>query len=68
MALMLGKLYTALREAGADDNRAREAAEEVAGFENRLANVEAKLLLLNWMVGFNLILTIALVAKEFIGK
>jgi hypothetical protein len=26
MALMLAKLYTALREAGADDDKAREAA------------------------------------------
>jgi hypothetical protein len=42
MALMLAKLYTALREAGVDDVKAREAAEEVALFENQLANVEAK--------------------------
>ena len=39
MALMLAKLYTALREAGVDDVKAREAAEEVASFENRLAEV-----------------------------
>ena len=51
MALMLAKLYTALREAGADDDKAREAAEEVASFENRLANVEASLMVLKWMVG-----------------
>jgi hypothetical protein len=59
MALMLAKLYTALREAGADDDKAREAAEEVASFESRLANVEASLMVLKWMVGFNLILTVA---------
>ena len=41
MALMLAKLHTALREAGVDDIKAREAAEEVASFENRLANVQA---------------------------
>src|SRR5262249_37792716 len=51
MALMLAKLYTALREAGVDDVKAREAAEEVASFENRLANVEASLTILKWMVG-----------------
>jgi hypothetical protein len=66
MALMLAKLYTALREAGADDDKAREAAEEVASFENRLANVEAKLMLLTWMVGFNLILTLAIVGMLFL--
>ena len=65
MALMLAKLYTALREAGVDDVKAREAAEEVASFENRLANVEASLTILKWMVGFNLILTVAIVGMLF---
>jgi len=65
MALMLAKLYTALREAGADDDKAREAAEEVASFENRLTNVEASLMVLKWMVGFNLILTVAIVGMLF---
>ena len=65
MALMLAKLYTALREAGADDDKAREAAEEVASFENRLANVEASLTILKWMAGFNLILTVAIVGMLF---
>ncbi len=40
MALMLGKLYDALREAGASEDRAREASEEVAAFERRLARIE----------------------------
>jgi hypothetical protein len=65
MALMLAKLYTALREAGTDDDKAREAAEEVASFENRLANVEASLMVLKWMVGCNLILTVAIVGMLF---
>jgi hypothetical protein len=65
MALMLAKLYTALREAGVDDVKAREAAEEVASFENRLANVEASLTILKWMVGFDLVLTIAIIGMLF---
>ena len=60
MALMLAKLYTALREAGVDDVKAREAAEEVASFEN-----QASLTILKWMVGFNLVLTIAIVGTLF---
>jgi site-specific DNA recombinase len=36
MALMLAKLYTALREAGADDDKAREAAETLNTFLTRL--------------------------------
>lgn len=59
MALMLSKLYTALREANVPEEKAAAAAEEVAG-KNRLANVEAKLSLLTWMVGFQLALTIIL--------
>ena len=33
----------------------------MASFENRLANVEA----LKWMVGFNLVLTIAIIGRLF---
>ena len=62
MALMLGRLNAALISAGAPEDKAREAAEEVAGYENRLAAVEAKLTLLIWMVGTNVALTVGLYA------
>lgn len=65
MAIMLGRLYGALRAANVPDEQATAAAEEVAGFENRLANVEARLTLLTWMIGFNLVLTGAIVARLF---
>jgi len=67
MALMLGKLYTALREAGVDADKARGASEEVATYENRIANIEAKLTVLIWMAGFNLVMTVTLIGKEFLG-
>jgi len=35
--------------------------------ENRLDKVEADLTLLKWMVGFNLAMTVAIVAKLFLG-
>ena len=60
MAVMMGNLYAALVEAGASEPEARKAAEEVAGFENRLASLEGKLNLLTWMVGFNIGLTLLL--------
>jgi hypothetical protein len=63
---MMGKLYTALRDANVPEDHAREAAEEAASFENRLANVEARLLLLQWMVGSNLALTLAIVGRLFV--
>lgn len=66
MAIMMGKLYSALRAGGVPEIEAVEAAEEVAGFENRLAGVEARLLLLQWMLGFNLALTVTVVVKLFV--
>jgi len=61
MSLMLGKLYDALRAAeGIDETQAREAAEEVAGYESRLAHIEGDLTLLKWMVGTTVVLTIGL--------
>jgi hypothetical protein len=66
MAMMLAKLYAALRLAGVPDDNAIAVSEEVAGFETRLASVESGLNLLKWMVGFNLIMTAALVTKAFV--
>lgn len=51
MALQLGALRDALREAGASDAMADRAAEELAGYENRLAGVELRLAVLMVMVG-----------------
>lgn len=48
---MLAELYDALRSAGADDAKARKAAEEVANYDNRLGKVETDLAVLKSMVG-----------------
>jgi hypothetical protein len=58
MALMLGALYKALIEGHVSEEQARAAAEEVAGYENRLASIESRLTLLTWMVGTLVALTI----------
>ncbi|MCY3955523.1 MAG: hypothetical protein OXF47_05965 [Nitrospira sp.] len=60
MAVMLSKTYEAFRAAGAPDDKAREAAEEIAGFENRLANIEADMKPLKWMLGVNLAFSLAI--------
>ena len=62
MALMLSKTYDALKAAGAPEEKAREAAEEIAGFEDRLTAIESDLKLLKWMLGFNLALSMAIAA------
>jgi hypothetical protein len=52
MAMMLGALYRALVAAKVTEEDAQKAAEEVAAYESRLATIETKLTVLQWMVGF----------------
>ena len=72
MAMMLSRTYDAFRAAGAPDDKAREAAEEIAGFENRLVSIdnrlsrlEAKFSMLQWMVGVNIAATLAILWRLF---
>jgi hypothetical protein len=59
MALMLSKTYEALLEAGASEQKAREAAEELALYELRFAKIDRDLAILKWMVaGIYAVLTI----------
>lgn len=65
MAMMLSKTYDAPRSAGAPEGKAREAAEEIAGFENRLTGIGADLRLVKWIAGFNLAFTLSLLWRVF---
>ena len=78
MAVMMGNLYSALKQAGADEDNAKKAAEEVAGYENRIADlktemktefasVRGELSLVKWMLGINLAMTVALFVRLFIS-
>lgn len=58
--MMLSKTYEAFKAAGAPDDKAREAAEEIAGFENRLTRLEVMLALVLAGVA-------SLVVKTFFG-
>ena len=74
MPMMLSKTYDALISAGAPDDKARQAAEELANYENRpasidhqlavingrLSAVEGKLSVITWAVGINAAATIAI--------
>jgi hypothetical protein len=51
MALQLGALREALISANADPAKADKAAEELAGYENRLSTIETKVTVLMVMVG-----------------
>ena len=65
MSTMISKVYDALKEAGASEEKARKAAEAVASYENRFARIETDLALLKWMIGFNLAITIAVLWRVF---
>jgi hypothetical protein len=73
---MLGNLYDALRAASVPEDKARKAAEELAGIvpetsmiatKADLAAIKTDVAVLKWMVGFNLAMTVAIVAKLFLG-
>ncbi len=49
------------KSAGADDDKARKAAEELAAYEPRFSKLESDVALLKWMVGFNIGLTLLVV-------
>jgi hypothetical protein len=46
MAIMLAKTYAAFKAAGAPENDAVAAAEELADYENRLSSIENRLVLI----------------------
>ncbi len=59
-AMMLSKTYDALKAAGAPDDKARDAAEEIASFESRLIRSEV-------MVALVLAGVVGLVVKAFVN-
>jgi len=65
MAVMLSRTYDALVSAGAPEEKARAAAEELAAYETRFARIETDLAVLKWMVGVNLAASLSLVIKAF---
>jgi hypothetical protein len=68
MAVMMGNLYDALVKAGAGEETARKAAEEMAGYDNCFSKLEADVGLLKWTVGFNLAVTVAILGKLLVGS
>ena len=63
MAMMMGNLYEALKGAGAPDDKARAAAEEVARQEYDIADLKSDVRLLKWMVGTQFLFVLAIFYK-----
>lgn len=67
MAMMMGNLYSALREGGASDEQARKAAEEVADYQKQLTDIRADLALVKGLLGVVVAGVMALLVKTFFG-
>ena len=66
MAIMMEKLYDALRAANVPDDKARAAAVEVAEFKDEpvtfkvdIGRIDARLTMLIWIVGVHFAVTLA---------
>lgn len=65
MAMVLSKTYDALVSAGAPEEKARAAAEELAAYETRFAKIEQDLAMIKWMLGFVIAGVASLIIKAF---
>jgi hypothetical protein len=65
MALMMGSLYEALKEAGTGDDKAKAAAEEVAGYERDIMEMKSVQRLHTWMLGVNTAMILAILLRVF---
>jgi len=66
MAVMLSRTYDALIAAGAREDKARAAAEELVGYESRFAKIETDLAVIKWMLGIVVAGVASLVIKAFV--
>ena len=67
MSIMLSKTYDALRAAGAPDDKAREAAEELATYERDISSIKGDLRLIKWTVGLILAVEVLPYLKSVFG-
>ena len=65
MSTMNSEVHSALVDAGADEEKAREAAKSVAQYDSDIAEIKASLLLLKRMVGFTLAFVVASTWRMF---
>ena len=76
MTTMISEVYKAFITAGVPQDKARQAAEALSAenlatksdvdlLDKRIDGVQAEINLLKWMVGFNLVFTMAILWKIF---
>ena len=62
---MLSRTYDALIAAGSPEDKARAAAEELAGYESRFQKIDTDLAVIKWMLGVVIAALASLVIKAF---
>jgi len=65
MSIMIAEVYDAFISAGADDQKAREAAQAIADYRDDIGQIKSQLRLLHWMISFNLAFVMAILWKIF---
>ncbi len=73
MSTMISEIYDALRDAGASEEKARKAAEAMAGVDNKhqdvkheFATLRGEFNTIKWMLATNLTLTLLVLGKLFL--
>ncbi|WP_133511671.1 integrase [Candidatus Thiosymbion oneisti] len=65
MSTMITEVYEAFISAGADDEKAKAAAQALADYESRFNRIDSDLRILKWMVGAILAGVVSLIIKGF---
>lgn len=65
MGTMVSEVYDALKEAGVGEEKARAAAEAIAGYENRFAKINQDMAVIRGVIGLNLVFTSVILWKVF---
>ena len=65
MPTMVAELYAALMTAGAEESKVREAATAVAKHDADIADIKARLVAVQWAIGYLVAAVTALVLKAF---
>ena len=66
MATVISEVYDAFIAAVTPEDKARKAAEALADYENRFTKIDAELVILKWMVGFGIALSVAILVRLFV--
>jgi hypothetical protein len=66
MPMLNYDVYEAFRSAGADEEKARRAAEALAQDRDRFGKIEARLELHSWMIGAVVAMNIAILVRLFV--